>query len=391
MKPLRVLVFSSTFGAGHIRAAEAIIESIQKIEPTAEIIHLDFMTLVSKVLNQLVRNSYIWTIRHVPKLWGKFYERTANIDVDSIVQRFFNNLGLMKFARYIELTKPDLIVCTYPTIAGIIAQLKRKHIISIPLITVVTDYTVHSQWTHPGVDLYLVGCHEVSESLIARGVHPTQVRITGIPIKATFERQIEREKVLGKFNLLTDRPILLVMGGAYGVLGNVKLLHKILDNTEYPLQSIVVCGENKKLYHSLGRLARKGRNPVVRLGFVDNIDELMTAADLIITKAGGLTVSEALTKSLPIVIYKPIPGQEERNAVYIKKTGAGKIVHTKEELIKTLNKLIRDPEDIKVMRRAATGVVPRNSADRAANEILRLYYPSNILDEDLHCKNTFYA
>ncbi|MHB1654106.1 MAG: MGDG synthase family glycosyltransferase [Desulfitobacteriaceae bacterium] len=392
MKTLRVLVFSSTFGAGHVRAAEAIIESIQKLEPTVEITHLDFMALVSKVLNLCVRGSYIWVIKHMPKLWGKFYERTSKIPYDSLLQRFFNTLGHKEFAQYINLTKPDLIICTYPTITGILAQLKRNRVFNIPLATVITDYTVHSQWIHPSVDLYIVGCKEVYEGLISRGIDPIQIYITGIPVNAKFERNLEREGVLAKLNLLVDRPTFLIMGGAYGVLGKAKLFCKILDNAEYPIQSIVVCGENKKLYNSLDSLVRKGRNSFVRLGFVDNIDELMTVADVIITKAGGLTVSEALTKCLPMVIFKPIPGQEEKNAMYIKNTGAGKVVNNKKELVKALYGLIKYPEEIEEMRRAATGVVHKNSADRAANVILSLCsYHFNKVEERLDFDTMYYA
>lgn len=392
MKTLRVLIFSSTFGAGHVRAAEAIIESIQKLEPTVEIIHLDFMSIISKGLNFFVRSSYIWTIKYMPKLWGKFYDRTAKIPYDSMLQHFFNTLGHKEFAQYVDLTKPDLIVCTYPTITGILAQLKLNRVFSIPLITVVTDYAVHSQWIHPNVDLYIVGCKEVYEGLISRGINPIQIYVTGIPVKAKFEHNLEREVLLAKLNLFADRPTFLIMGGAYGVLEKAKLLCKILDNAEFPIQSIVVCGENRRLYNSLDSLVRKGRNPFVRFGFVDNIDELMTVADVIITKAGGLTVSEALTKCLPMVIFKPIPGQEEKNAIYIENTGAGKVVNNKKELVKALYRLIKYPEEIEEMRRAATHVVHENSADRAADVILSLCsYHFNKAEEGLNFDTMYNA
>ena len=373
MKAFRILVFSSTFGAGHVKAAEAIIESIQKLRPTVEIIHLDFMAFINKELNLFIRKNYIRMIKHTPKLWGNFYQLTEKISNNSILQRLLNSLGHKKFAQYINLTKPDLILCAYPTVAGILAQLKRNQAFDIPLITVVTDYTVHNHWIHPGVDLYLVGCKEVYKSLVSNGIDPSLICITGIPVKAKFRRIIKKEEVLTKLNLFPDRPTFLIMGGAYGVFGNVKLLCRILDNAEFPVQSIIVCGENKKLYNSLNSFAKKIRNPVVPLGFVDNIEELMTIADVIITKAGGITISEALTKSLPMIIYKPIPGQEEKNATYIKRLGAAKVLTTKDELIGTLDELIKYPEKIEEMRQSAIGIIPKNSADSAAKEMLKLY------------------
>lgn len=394
MKPIRILVFSSTFGAGHIRAAEAIIESLQKLEPTLEIIHLDFMTMISKLLNFLIRNSYIWIIKYLPKLWGKIYQKTEKIASDSIVQRFFNTLGHKEFAQFINHIKPDVIVCTYPTIAGILAQLKRNGIFNTPIITVVTDYTVHNQWIHPGVDLYLVGCKEIYESLISRGVEPSQIYISGIPVRRKFERNLARGKILTKLNLRSDLPTFLIMGGAYGVLGEIKLFQKILSNPEHPVQAIIVCGKNRKLYDSFDQLVKKSINPIVRLEFVENIDELMTVADVIITKAGGLTVSEALTKSLPMLIYKPIPGQEEGNALYIQKIGAGKAIYSEEELEKTFYELILSPEKVKMLRHSAQAVAPKNSADQAAQAILKqCCYQSDEfrIKDKFILKNRFYA
>lgn len=394
MKPIRILVFSSTFGAGHIRAAEAIIESLQKFEPTLEIIHLDFMTMISKLLNLLIRNSYIWLIKHLPKLWGKIYEKTEKIAPDSIVQRFFNTLGHKEFAQFINHVKPDVIVCTYPTIAGILAQLKRNGIFDTPLITVVTDYTAHNQWIHQGVDLYLVGCKEISEGLISRGVDPARIYISGIPVRRKFERSLARGKILSKLNLRSDLSTFLIMGGAYGVLGEKKLFHRILSDADHPVQAIIVCGKNRRLYASLDQLVKKSVNPIVRLEFVENIDELMTVADVIITKAGGLTVSEALTKSLPMLIYKPIPGQEEGNALYIQKIGAGKAIYSKEELEKTFYELILSPEKVKMLRHSAQAVAPKNSADQAAQAILKhcCYQDVEVrIEDELTFKNKFYA
>lgn len=394
MKPIRILVFSSTFGAGHIRAAEAIIESLQKFEPTFEIIHLDFMTMISKLLNLLIRNSYIWIIKHLPKLWGKIYEKTEKIAPDSIIQRLFNTLGHKEFAQFINHIKPDVIVCTYPTIAGILAQLKRNGIFNTPLITVVTDYTAHNQWIHPGVDLYLVGCKEIYEGLISRGVDPTQIYISGIPVRRKFERNLARGKILTKLNLRSDLPTILIMGGAYGILGEIKFFQRILSNPEHPVQAIIVCGKNRKLYDSLDQLVKKSINPIVRLEFVENIDELMTVADVIMTKAGGLTVSEALTKSLPMLIYKPIPGQEEGNALYIQKIGAGKAIYSEAELEKTFYELILSPEKVKMLRHSAQAVAPKNSADQAAQAILKqCHYQSDEvrIKDELTFKNKFYA
>ncbi|MFZ3101374.1 MAG: glycosyltransferase [Desulfitobacteriaceae bacterium] len=372
MIKLRVLIFSAAFGAGHVRAAEAILEAIRAKEPSAEIMHLDFGEFLNKTINSVIKSTYIELIKHTPKLWGKFYYRTSKISPHSVFQRFLNGLGRRGFLEYIHSLQPDLIICTYPTVAGILAQLRLKHALDIPLITVVTDYAIHSQWIHPGVDLYIVGCQEVCDGLVSRGIEKRRIKVTGIPVSPKFEVSMDRQIIYQKLGLDIERLTLLVMGGAYGVLGGAKWVSKIIAESEAPVQAIIVCGQDEKLFKSLDTIISEARNPILRLGYVRNVEELMTAADLIITKAGGLTVSEALTKRLPMVIFRPIPGQEEANAIFVEKIGAGLVADTGEELERILQTLISQPQELKNMRLAAEKAVAGHSAERAVNYMLKL-------------------
>ncbi|MGE5544923.1 MAG: MGDG synthase family glycosyltransferase [Bacillota bacterium] len=372
MNNLRVLVFSATFGAGHLRAAEAVIEAIRKKQPNAEITHLDCGEFLSKTFNNILKNTYIGLIKHSPKLWGRFYHGTAKISPDSLLQRFLNSMGRSEFQKIIGLLQPHLIICTYPTVAGVLSQLRLKGKLHVPLVTVVTDYVVHSQWIHQGVDLYIVGCKEVYDGLVARGINPGRVRITGIPVSSGFERHLNKTEIISSLGLCSDRHTLLIMGGAYGVLNRLKELCKFFANVQWPVQTIVVCGQDEKLYKSLDDIVAKALNPIVRFGFVTNVEELMTAADLIITKAGGLTVSEALTKRLPLVIFRPIPGQEEENAVFLSKIGAGKVAETQEKLVRIIQSLLEQPQELAKMRLAAAQTIPGRAAERAVEYMLSL-------------------
>lgn len=372
MKNLRVLVFSATFGAGHVRAAEALIESIRKINPYAEIRHLDCWAILGKKFNTVLTDFYIGMIKRTPKLWGKLYYSTAEISPDSMLQRFLNNTGQGKYLKYINSFQPDFIICTYPTVAGVLAQLRLKKILEIPLVAVVTDYAVHNQWIHPGVDLYIVACSDIYDGFVARGIDPDRIKVTGIPVSPKFECNLNRLEITESLGLLPDRPTCLIMGGAYGVLSELKELCKTLADTSVPSQTIVVCGQDKNLYESLDDVIENARNPMLRFGFVRNVDELMSAADIVITKAGGLTVSEALTKRLPIIIYKPIPGQEQENASYLEKIGAGITADTREELEKILLSLMEHPEYMETMRQAAAKALPREAAEQAVRHMIQL-------------------
>lgn len=372
MKNLRVLVFSATFGAGHERAAEAIIEEILTRSPNAEITHLDCGVLLSRTFNTIIKSTYLGMIKHTPKLWGKFYYDTARISPDSKLQILLNHMGRSGLIKYINDLQPDLIICTYPTIAGVLAQLRLRNILNIPLVTVVTDYTVHNQWIHKGVDLYIVGCDDVYRGFIAQGIDPQCIQVTGIPVSPKFEAEVNRDEIMERLGLIPGRPTVLIMGGAYGVISNPKGICSIIADMTLPTQAIVVCGRNKKLYESLEDIIIKSRNPIIRFGFVNNIEEFMTVSDLIITKAGGLIVSEALTKHLPLVIFKPIPGQEEENTKYICKIGAGVTANSLETLKYTVCKLLEHPDKLKKMRNAEFQAFEERAAERAVNHMLQL-------------------
>lgn len=372
LKQLKVLVFSATFGNGHLRAAEAVIDGILSKYPTAEISHLDFGDFLNQRVNAVIKNVYGDVIKYIPKLWGRFYYKTAKVQPQSKSQQILNQLGRSEFLKYIQRFKPDFIVCTYPTVSSVLAQLRFEKILQVPVITIITDYTVHGHWVHPGVDGYIVACTEVKESLEFWGIKAQRIHVTGIPVSPKFEIEMDREQIFAKLGLKTDLPTFLVMGGSYGVLKSAKGICEKLANSPIPVQSIIVCGKNKKLFLSLEAVIAQGRNPLIRFEFVDNVEELMSVADLIITKAGGLTVSEALTKHLPLVIYKPIPGQEEENAQFVQRVGAGCGANDEEELELLLNRFLRHPEDLEKMRRRAAGALVGHSTERAVEAMFQL-------------------
>lgn len=371
MKQLKVLVFTATFGNGHMRAAEAVMEGILRKHPAAVIRRLDFGDFLNQQVNTLIKNIYGEIINHIPKLWGRIYHRTAKVKLKPKGQHYLSKLGRKKFLKYIHEFQPDCIVCTYPTVSSILAQLRLEHLLQIPVFTIITDYSVHSHWIHQGVDGYIVACREVKESLAAWGIQTGRIFVTGIPVSPKFEEEKVREDLLTSLGLKLDLPTFLVMGGSYGILKSAKRICQKLANSSIPVQALIVCGKNKKLYLSLEDVMAQSRNCLLRFEYVDNVEELMAVADLIITKAGGMTVSEALTKHLPLVIYKPIPGQEDENAQFVKRIGAGCLAENEEELERLLNRFLQHPEELESMRKKAALALPGRSAEGAAEEILQ--------------------
>ena len=372
MNDPRILVFSARFGEGHLRAADALIESIYEVYPHAEIAHLDAMEMLNKKFNAVLKDFYLGMIKRTPKLWGGFYYGTSGISPNSGFQRLLNNFGQNKYIKCINILQPDLIVCTYPTVAGVLAKLRLKKALFVPVVTVVTDYTVHSQWIHAGVDLYIVGCEDVCKGLVERGIDPERIKVTGIPVSPKFEAKLDRFAMRADLGLDPSLPTILVMGGAYGVLDDIKGVCKMLADTSVPCQTIVVCGRDEKLYTSLEEVMLHARNPILKYGFVKNVEELMTVADIVITKAGGLTVSEALTIGVPMLIYKPIPGQEEQNTSFLARCGAALAVNNRADLEGKLNELLSNPEDMSKMKQAAATTLPGQAARQAVRYMLQL-------------------
>jgi processive 1,2-diacylglycerol beta-glucosyltransferase len=372
MNNYRVLIFSASYGAGHLRAAEAVMEEIKRQYPGSEVIHMDWGRLISQTLNKIIKDTYLWMIKHAPQLYGKFYYDTGKISSDSTWQRFLSRLMESVFIKYIKSVRPDLVICTYPVVAGVLARLRLKKMLAIPLVTVITDYAVHSQWIHQGVDLYIAACDDVYQDLVARGVPADRIKVTGIPISHKFTVKLNRAETAAKLGLIPDKLTYLIMGGAYGVLKDFKKMIRTFAHLPVPCQVIVVCGRNKRLYRSLDNTIKNAPNPVVRFGFVRNIEELMTVSDAIITKAGGLIVSEALSKQLPLVIYKPIPGQEEQNANFICKIGAGTAIYSLQDLNRIIKSLLVYPEKLEKMRLAAAHALPGRAAEQAVRHIFEL-------------------
>ncbi|HZK54919.1 MAG TPA: glycosyltransferase [Desulfosporosinus sp.] len=375
MRQLRILVFSAGFGNGHFRAAEAVIEGLRIKEPNADIIHLDFGDFLSRWVNTMVKNVYIEMIKHTPKLWGKLYYKTARLQPESRLQRFLKQLGRSDFLKYIQAFAPDLIVCTHPTVSSILAQLRYEQILQVPVITVITDYAVHSHWVHPGVDRYMVACEEVKESLVSWGIKESSILVTGIPVSPKFEVEMDREHLMNELGFNPIIPTFLVMG-AYGDSKSAKKICKELADSLIPVQCIIICGKNNTLYRSLGKVIEQSLNPMVRFGYVQNVEELMSVSHLIVTKAGGLTVSEALTKHLPLVIFKPIPGQEEENAHFVQRIGAGHVVAT-EKVGSLLSHLLSNPKEVDKMREKAAIALPGHSTERIVDNMLKLTLNSN--------------
>ena len=367
----RVLILAASYGEGHWQASRATETELRRREPDAEVSVLDFGQFLNPAVNSLARYTYLQSIRRAPRLYGEFYYRTMRIRPDSGVQRRLNRLGHTPLQAALNRQRPDLVVCTHPTPAGVMSRLRQSGLTDVTLATIVTDYAVHSQWLHPMVDMYFVGSEFMRDAFIQWGLSPETVHATGIPIRAMFSEPVDREAARARFGLRQDLPTILLMGGACSVLSQMERIPRLLRELDQEVQVLTVCGRRERMRRRMEREAdRFGRERMKVYGYVEQMGELMGAADLIITKAGGLTTTEALAMNLPIVIYRPIVGQEEENTRFLVGAGAAVATYNLKDLKRCLHGLLQSPENLRRMRAAARIIAKPHAAQALVSTML---------------------
>ncbi|NLP45250.1 MAG: galactosyldiacylglycerol synthase [Peptococcaceae bacterium] len=374
MPQIRVLILSTKFGEGHYQAGEALNQVLQaRLLEQGVVRHLDFGEFFFKKADRLVRTVYTNMIRKTPGLWKILYERSAEYNLD-FLGKILARICWRTITSYINDFKPDIIVTTHFIPAWLLAELKESGRLDKPVVTVITDYFVHPVWLHPAVDFYLVGCKEVYFKLLAGRIRPEKIALTGIPVRPSFERANSKMACRLKLGLDPGRKTVLIMGGICGLAGKeAEITEVIADLADWePIQLLVVCGTNGESYSVLSEELKRKKLRGRVFGYVENIEMLMSASDILISKGGALTLSEALTIGLPPIIYKPIPGHEAGNAVFVEKAGAGLTVNCPHVLGLVVYHLLKEESELERMRLIGRKLLPAQSAENAAALILKL-------------------
>jgi processive 1,2-diacylglycerol beta-glucosyltransferase len=366
-----LLILTGNLGDGHRQAAYAMAEAAVRMNPETQTHVVDVMERTHPTLHRFSQFCYMQWITKFPWLYGYLFRQTKD---NTLISRWLKKLPLCNLNRLqalLEETRPSVVVCTFPAAAAAIAQLKLKRLTSVTAVTVITDHTYHSYWIHPGTDRYIVGSEHIRAALRQWPVPERRIAVTGIPVRGAFGEKQDREELCRRHGLDPSLRTLMIMGGGYGLIGGdwAKLL-TAPGLLEKPMQTVIVCGRNEKLQQRLTRELRHYPHKLLITGYVEHVHELMGAADLLITKPGGLTTSEALASGLPMLLYKPLPGQEYDNAAYLTQAGAAIQASNDKEFVGQLKLLLDRPELLERMRDAARELGRRNSAELAVREIM---------------------
>lgn len=349
---MRALILSVSAGGGHKHAALALKDYILKFEPVSEVKILDTIKYINPILNKVLIGGYLNTLKITPSLFGKIYRFTENTGKDDSISSFKNKLTEImahKILPAIEKFKPDIIICTHWYPVEMVSILKKKNKLNIPIVCIITDYAPHSFWIYPQVDSYIVSNKDMIEEMVHRGINRNSIFDSGIPVGSDFFDRYNRNDTLKELKLDPNKQVILIMGGSLG-MGRISGIYSQIANSTKDIQVIVVAGNNKKLYTKLMSIKKTSNVDTRILGFTKDVNKYMQCSDILITKPGGLTISEALICQIPIILFSPIPGQEEKNEEFLLKHNLAISIGDGTNCREKIEQLLSSSETLKIMK-----------------------------------------
>ena len=354
----KVLILTAKYGNGHVQVAKTLENQCNKLG-FPKVIVCNLYSESFPVFSEITQFLYLKSFS-----FGKQFYRLFYYGVDKIYNKRMMNLyfkmGHKRLHEIVTSEQPDMIINTFPMI--VVPEYRKKTGTVIPTFNVLTDFCLHRIWVHEDIDKYYVATNHVKEKLVQVGIHPSTVKVTGIPIRSQFEEEIMSSEIYTKYNLDPNKKTLLIMAGAHGVLKNVKELCQSFISKSEDTQIVVICGNNTVLKESLEPLATSFPEQFKVLGYVERIDELYRIASCMITKPGGITLTEATAIGVPVILYKPVPGQEKENAHFFEDNHAALIVNQVADITDEVHKLLDDEKRLEQMKKNIRGLhVPRSA------------------------------
>lgn len=368
----RIAILHATAGSGHKSAALALASAIGAQAPGARVREVDTLVFASRFYRSTYSQGYNAMAQRAPQLWGALYHLWAQQRVHRAAgptREAFDRLSLRSLVRVVERERPDAVVCTHFLPVEALSPRRGQGRLRVPLYVVITDFTAHPMWAYPHVDRYFVACDEVADELHGHGVPRERIEVTGIPVDPRFATPIGRDAARARLRLDAAGPVVLVMGGGSGVGPMGELARRLARLPSRP-QLVVACGTNRRLFADVEALGTLHAGRVRALGFTNEVDALLEAADVVVGKAGGLTCAEALVKRTPFVAFRPTPGQEVRNAQYLEGGGAAVLADTIENVATTVERWLADPATRERVRENAGRLARPFAAETIARRVL---------------------
>lgn len=323
----KVLIFYASYGGGHLSAAKSIKQYIDENYTDVQTEMIDCVKYINKALDKVTTGAYREMAKKAPWAWEKVYYKSQS-GLLAKVSTTSNKVMAVKMAKLFREFNPDLVISTHPFGCQMTSYLKQKNKTNCKLATVMTDFAPHDQWLigNAFADFYFVSNESMKTSMINSEIPANKIYVTGIPISGRFTQNYDKQELLNAFGLKPDKKTILFFGGGEYGLGKDKTVQILnsLAKSKYNIQVVAIAGKNEKMKKAFEDIVSQNKKEdiIKVLPFTDKVPELMSISDLVITKPGGLTTSESLASSLPIIVINPIPGQEEENAEFLENSGA---------------------------------------------------------------------
>ena len=338
-------------------------------DPGIETQTVDSYRYAASIFAKVVADGYIGMVKTVPQAYRILYDRVERAKNVPAARRFVSRYTAANLRRLVEERKPDLVVCTHAFPCGVMSEYKRQYDPALPVVGIVTDFVVHPFWIYPNIDAYSVATPEMGAALTSRGVAPERVLLSGIPIDTRFgSPRLPVDALRAELDLPRDKRVVLIMGGGVGI-GPLESTMHALGNVSVPLAAAVIVGRNRGLERRVTAAAERTAYPLRVFGFVNNVFDYMHASDVLVTKSGGLTSSEALAARVPMILVKPLPGPEERNMRYLVTRRAAVRARGETQLTAAVEDVLTSPERRDTLAANASALRHPDAAVRVAERI----------------------
>ncbi len=374
--PPKIFLMYASAGSGHRSACESIKYSLLQIRPDAEIKMVDILDYMPRIVSKIYSQGYLLAASKFPMLWYFIYESgsdLSNFKLPGIAHRIFWHSLLSSLFQYLRYEKPDYIVSTHFLSSWAAGYYKKKINNNCRTSTVITDYGLHPAWITAGQDVVFVATEQLKAELrpFAKYFETEKIESVGIPIHPKFGVAKNVDALRAKYKIDGSRPTLLILGGMFGAK-NIKFILSWLSECHASIQVILVAGKYYPIPEYLKEKMILRDIKYQLYGYVDFMDDLMAIADVAITKAGALTTSECLASGLPLIIFRPYPGQEERNCDYFLEHGVAVKVDQLPGLCYKIDSILNNAGELDKMRTNARQIAKSNSSEMIAKMLLEL-------------------
>ena len=371
----KVLIFYATYGGGHLSAAKSIKQYIDENYSDVQTEMIDCVKYINNAIDKITTDAYKEMAKKAPWAWEKVYYSSEDGFL-SKVSTTANKIMAVKMAKLFREYKPDVVISTHPFGSQMTSYLKQKGKTNCILTTILTDFESHDQWVIGSkfVNYFFVSNVNMKQEMTKKNNIPQEkIFVTGIPISKKFLEKYNKAVILKEYNFTPNKKTILFFGGGEYGLGKNKTISILKTLCEFRnIQVIAIAGKNEKLKSEFEKVVNEKNmeQNIVVLSFTDKVPQLMASSDLVVTKPGGLTISESLASGLPLILINPIPEQEEANARFLENAGCAIWLKDEKKANEIFSNILLNDKRLETMKENSMRIAKPHSTENICKTVL---------------------